>query len=385
MRRIVSAKIKFLSLVPKGANQLPVIYKADDNSVRLAALCKAAEDFDEKGEMLSVVYAPEMIDSQGDIASAEVIKDMMYEAAREGFDLDIRHDEKPLGKDAAFVAESFVIQKGDPRFADFTNYKGEKVDVTGGWATVIKIEDKALRKAYRDGEWNGVSMGGTAEFSHEKQDVDVKDFLTRLAESLRVNVSAYGDIQMDAKELTALLKENNEALATTLVEVIGKILKPEETKGETNKSEEITAPPADDGCPVKKPVLKNATDPKAVDQYRKDLANWKLAKEVDWDDPDEVAEYQKAISAKPEDAAAEDEEAGVEKEDSTEVADLKRRLAKAQRRSNASTSTNDRPQGNNSQQQMVATSGGISKEDLELMSEGAKIGQAHNKQRGFGE
>jgi hypothetical protein len=377
MRRIVRAKINFLSLVPRGANQLPVIYKSDD-SVELASLVKATDDFDEKGELLSVVYAPEMVDSQGDIASEETIKEMMYDAARDGFDIDIRHDGKALKKSDAFVAESFIIQKGDPRFDGFKNYSGETVDVTGGWATVLKIENRELRKAYRNGEWNGVSMAGTAEFAQEKHD-DPKSFLSKLARFLKTS-SDDGDIEMKTEELTAILKENNKALVESLAEALTKSGKPEgQPEGDKNKGEDLNK--GDDTCPVPKPVLKNATDPKAVAKYQKELKAWKLAKEVDWEDPDAVEAYNKSLTEN--EVTVTDQEAGIEKEDSEEVADLKRRLAKAQRQSNVSNgNSQDRPAGDVQKQDQVTVIG-ISKEDLELMQAGQKAGQAHNKNRGI--
>ena len=376
MRRIVSAKIKFLSLVPRGANQLPVIYKSDDaatdNSVSFSSLVKATNDFDEKGELLSVVYAPEMIDSQGDIASEETIKEMMYDAAKDGFDLDIRHDGKALSKDDAFVAESFVIQKGDPRFAEFKNYSDETVDVTGGWATVIKIQNEGLRKAYRDGKWNGVSMAGDGVFAAEKQDLN--GFAKKLAQLIKTNNTSDGDLDMDRKELETILKERDAELTTSIVEKVTAAMKPkEEDKTKPVAKEGDDPKPEDVECPVKKPVLKDATDPASVAKYQKQLASYKLAKEVDWDDPEQVANYHKAISEE----APTDTEAGVEKEDTDEVASLKRQLAKAQRSSNAGSGGGDSPQG-----EIQHSSGGLSKEDMTLMLAGQKAGEAHTKQMG---
>ena len=381
MRRIVSAKIKFLSLVPKGANQLPVIYKADD-AVELSSLVKAGEDFEERGELLSVVYAPELRDSQGDIASGNVIKQMMYDAAREGFDLDIRHDGKALSKNDAYVAESFVIQKGDQRFADMKNYKGEPVDVTGGWATVIKIEDEGLRKAYREGEWNGVSMAGTAEFTEDTNKED--QFLDRLASLLKTTDP--GDIDMKPEELTKLLAENNKAL----IEGIAKALNPESSEEEGVLKQYGSDCSRDDcpkkkgvakgdDCPVQKPVLKNAVDPKAVAEYQKELVAYNLAKDVDWEDADQVAEYHKAISETAEEEVS-DDDANIGKEDSDEVKSLKKQLAKAQRKSNAgNVAKQDAPAGD----AFTAVVGGFSKEEQELLSAGRKIGQEHNKLNGI--
>lgn len=375
MRRIVSAKIRFLSLVPRGANQFPTIYKSDsDDTVTISSLVKATDDFDEQGELLSVVYAPEVEDSQGDIASAEVIKEMMQGAAKDGFDLDIRHDGQALSKQDAFVAESFLIQKNDPRFADFKNYQGESVDVTGGWATVIKIENKDLRKAYREGEWDGVSMAGDGVFATEKQDVD--GFLEKLAALMKNNPSD-GDLDMDRKELESILKERDEKLTSSIVAEVTKALKPEPTKkeGEAEGEGEGESTVSKAECPVKKPVLKSATDPKALAAYQKELTAYSLAKDVDWEDPEAVAAYAKAVAESGEEIS--DEDANVEKEDSEEVADLKRKLAKAQRSSNVTEEGN----GPNKPSKTTSASG-ISKEDADLLEAGRKAGQEHSKARG---
>jgi len=368
MRRIVRAKIKFLSLVPKGANQLPVVYKSDDaegNNLRLTSLTKAQDDFDEKGELLSVVYAPEMRDSQGDIASADTIKQMMYDAAKEGLDLDIRHNEKPLSKDAAFVAESFIVQKGDPRFEDFKDYNGKDVDVAGGWATVIKIEDKELRKAYREGKWQGVSMAGQGEFVP-----DTDAFLKSLADALKHKQDT-GDLDMKPEELTALLAKNNEALASAIVDGVSKALKPkggiDPTKKEGDEANPLGEKPKFTGDYAK------AED---VASYQKTLAAWKAAQGVDWEDPESVAKYQTEL-AKSADAKDEmtDADAGIEKEDSDEVKTLKKQLAKAQRQSNAGEES-----GKNN---TAASYGGLTKEDVELFDAGRKAGQFDNKTKGY--
>ena len=367
MRRIVRAKIKFLSLVPKGANQLPVIYKADDpdgNNLHLTSLVKAEKDFDEKGELLSVVYAPEMRDSQGDIASAETIKSMMYDAAKEGFDLDIRHNEKALSKEQAFVAESFIVQKGDPRFADFKDYQGKDADVTGGWATVVKIEDKELRKAYRDGEWQGVSMAGNAEFVP-----DTDSFLKNLADAIKQQHSP-GDIDMKPEELTKALADNNAAL----LEGIAKALKPD-AKADTEAKKEDAPPTVTGEKPKFTGDFGKADD---VAKYQKQLASWKAAQEVDWDDAESVAKYHTELAKQAEDAKAADPtdaEANIEKEDTDQVKLLKKQLAKAQRQSNAGEEPVNK--------QAAASYGNLTKEDVELFQAGSKAGQQDNKNKGY--
>lgn len=373
MRRIVRAKVQFLSLVPRGANQLPVFYKSEDkdgSNFKMTSLTKASDDFEEKGELLSVVYAPELRDSQGDIASADTIKQMMYDAAKEGFDLDIRHNEKALSKDAAFVAESFIVQKGDPRFENFKDYSGNEVDVTGGWATVIKIEDKELRKSYKEGQWQGVSMAGQAEFVP-----DTDSFLKSLAEAIKKNNTDNGDIDMKSEELTALLARNNEAL----VESIAKALKPEAPAAPEGTKKEDTKK-SDNPFGEKPKFTGDYAKAEDVAKFQKSLAAWKAAQDVDWDDADSIAKYHAELAKTSASADAElnDEEAGIEKEDSDEVKTLKKQLAKAQRQSNAGEESTAQKKAST-----AASYGGLTKEDVDFLNAGRKAGQSDNKAKGY--
>jgi len=156
-RRIKRAKITHLSLCPKGVNQMPVLYKAD-GSFELECISK----MDDQGDLLALVYVPERPDAEGDVASAEVIKGFAHDFLRHGGHIDIVHDLKPVGVDRAHVAETFIVQKGDPRFTDWKDDAGKALDATGSWGTLIKIHDPELKRLYREGGWRGVSMYGQA-------------------------------------------------------------------------------------------------------------------------------------------------------------------------------------------------------------------------------
>jgi len=271
-RRIKKAKINKISLVPRGANQLPVLYKADEDRVQFEPVLKFHAD---KGELLAVVYAPESEDSQGDIASAEVIKDMMYDAAKDGLpNINIQHKGADVPRDQAYVAESFIVQKGDERFSEMKDYNGNPVDVTGGWATVIKIEDEGLRKAYRDGEWNGVSMEGSAVVEQQKED-SILSYLKKILPSFTPTPKE--DDQVNSKELTAALAENNKAL----IEGLTKALTPAESE---NKKE------------VKKEEIPFEGDPTNRKDVEAHLAKIQTAK-IDWSDAEAVAKYAETLKS----------------------------------------------------------------------------------------
>lgn len=364
MRRITKAKVRFLSLVPKGANQMPTMFKEDTGEVEFSLLVKGDEGF-EKGELTVVVYAPEIRDSQGDIADAQVIKDMMYDAAKEGLDIDIRHDNKPVPRDKAFIAESFIVQKGDSRFADYKDYSGKPVDVTGSWAAIIKIDDPELRAKYRNGDWNGVSMGGYMTVKQEKADTSA-GILKALASLLGIThksaTSTDGDIEMTEAQLTAALEASNTKLVTALKELLTpKEKTPEQIAAEKAAEDKTPKAPEFKGDPTKK---------EDVAKHVEALKQFNATKDLDWSDPVAVAKYQESLKDNGEDG---DAEAGIEKEDTDEVKTLKRQLAKAQK-------VSGQPNTDNKTQ---TSDCGLSKEQSDAAAIGRKMAQAVNKQRGF--
>lgn len=254
--KIKRASISFISLCPRGKNCMPVLYKSqmpDENEhlVKAQFLTKIGEDFAEQGELLAVVWAPDVPDTDGDFAEADVVKAMAHDYMRNGGQIDVRHDGAALAKERAFVAESFIVSKGDERFSDFTDYDGEPVDVTGSWAVVLKILDPELRKEYREGGWNGVSMFGTAEMEPiEKED----------------------PVSLTKEDVQEIVKE---ALATVV-----KAVAP------------APEPKTDDNAPQFKG---DAKDRKAVAKHLEALESYKLLKSVDWNDPESVAHYHQKL------------------------------------------------------------------------------------------
>ncbi len=285
MRRIRKAQIRFVSLVPKGANRLAPIYKAD-GSLELQSLVKAGTKFDEDGELLSVVYAPELRDSQGDIADAEVVKAMAYDFIANGAAVDVNHDGKPLPREKARVAETFIVQKSDVRFHGWKDDQNRDTDLTGSWATVIKIDDPDLRKKYRSGEWSGVSMGGTAVVEAEKS-------LT--------STPSDTDTMDEAKILKAIT-DGFTGLTTELTKALAP--KPPE-KPEAPKPPEK---PTDDT-----PVFKGKVDDeRALELHARDLQLHSLKKACNFNDPAAIRAYREEVTTLKAAWAEEDREAGVE-------------------------------------------------------------------------
>jgi hypothetical protein len=357
MKRIQKARVKFITLCPRGKNLMPVLYKAD-GTVAFDALTKASED---AGELTNIVYPAERADTDDHLASAEVIKDMAHAFQKEGGQIDIRHDGKPVSKDKAYVAESFIVQKGDPRFEDYTDYDGNSVDATGAWATVIKIEDPELRRLYREGEWNGVSMQGQGLLTVEKADEEkpphwFTKFLT--AVGLGSNSNNDEDVDMKKQELEEVFEKQFEKLA--------EILKPAPKADET---EEVKK--ADEKEEVKKEEVKlDLTDPKAVREHAEKLEKEEALKNLDLTDPKAVREHLAKLEKEEADAIEK-----AEADDSDEVKELKAKLRKAEIKAGT------KQAGDSNEKDEVID--GFSKEETSAIKTGSKMAAFNNKEHGF--
>lgn len=404
VRRILKAKITHISLVPRGANRLPVIYKSDDSTFDLDTLIKADM---EKGEVLACVYAPEHRDSQGDIADAETIRSMAHDAARRGLQLDVRHDLKTLTKDQAYPAESFIIQKNDPRFADMKDYNGKAVDVTGGWGVLLKVDDPELRKAYREGKWNGVSMFGSAEVEAETAG-SITKLLKGLSDLLGLSpkptLCKSGDLDMDKAELEKTLDANNKSLAEQIAKSVGDaVVKALSTRDDatlakaagvlsTDTPEEAAAritlhkagkgkaaPAAAAAETAKaKPVFKgDVTNEDDVAAFELEMKKWEITHDIDMSDPAAIRKAQVELAkldvSDPDDETEDGET--VSRHDSPEVRALKQRVAKLSKSSNVG--------GDGTTTKPAAKTGDISfngvklsKEDAESLAIGNRMGAA---------
>jgi len=291
-RRITKALIQFISLVPKGANTCPVLYKADDGkpdegTFTLDTIIKASDGFREDGELTAVVMAPEITDSQGDIASGAVIKDAMYSFSQRRGQIDIRHDGKAVDPSRAFVAESFIIQKEDPRFKDFKDYSGRPLDVTGAWATVIKIEDPELRKAYSSGEWNGVSVGGYGAAETLTKGEDADSLATKIIKAICNLLPFEKEHTMTPEQLATLTKSVTDGNAAT-IEALARLtaaLTPEKANAPVFV-EKADAPPG---------FVGDRFNPVDISRHVLKCSMHSLQKGVDWGDADSVASYHVAL------------------------------------------------------------------------------------------
>ena len=177
-KKLKKPRVQVVSLVREPRTGLGVVQKGESDEIEVGTLTQTSDD---GGTLTCVVYAPNRDDADGEFADAETVREMAYTHAREGLKLDVRHDGVILSKGEAFVAESFIIQKGDARFADWKDVDGNPVgDCSGGWAQIIRLESPAIREKFRKGELRGVSLLGTAEREAVKGDSALSEFLREI-------------------------------------------------------------------------------------------------------------------------------------------------------------------------------------------------------------
>lgn len=290
-RRIIKAEIEFVSLCPAGKNRLPVIYKAD-GTFELCGLVKA-DALAEQGTITALIYAPNHVDMDGDVADAEAIKGFCYAHARKGAKLDLRHDGRSLTTDEAFVAENFLVQKGDPRFADVVDDDGNKVDATGAWAQVIKIDSETLRADYRSGKWHGVSMFGRAQVEAIKAQSASDRLVDELAKRLLGTHNGGDDVEK--AEVEQIVKAGNDGLVKTIGDAMVAALAPI-VKALTPAPKDPASPEA--AKPLEAPVFKgDRTNLEDLRKHAQATEEFVLGKDVDFASPVAVSEYVEKLSA----------------------------------------------------------------------------------------
>lgn len=160
--KMTKTDVLFISIVPAGANKRQVIFKAaglaDEARVFDRAIDIRKAD-DERQVIYGIAYPvgdAKNTDTQGDFADAAEVAAMAYAFMAKGrtaWGVDRDHSYRAL--EAAHVAESWIVRKGDPIFG--------AAEDEGAWAVGIKIIDKALYDEFKKTGYHGLSIAGTCE------------------------------------------------------------------------------------------------------------------------------------------------------------------------------------------------------------------------------
>lgn len=249
-RRLSDIQISHISLVKAGANGRTFLFKSKDEEPKHEVIVQLVKQDTKKGIVYGIVYEPEKVDSQGDIANAEEIEKAAYSfmKARNTLNVDKQHDFNNVD---AYVAESWIIKANDPVFPD----------AVGAWAVAIKVEDPELKQAIEKGDIAALSMAGDAKteaLSEEDGNIlkSIKEGFDTFIKSFEKAASAKS-VTVSKEEINAILKSELEP-----------ILKEKETlKAELAKTKDdlATITKEKDAVVAELKKSKQTTDPEKID------------------------------------------------------------------------------------------------------------------------
>jgi hypothetical protein len=159
LAKLIDLSVSFLSLVKTPATGKGLTLKSAKSGERPQAFELVVKN-DDMMRAYGIVYAPDQEDAHGDTADADTIRRAAAEFMREGRlkNIDTEHS---FTAEMAFVAESWLVRKGDSLFPD---------EPEGAWAVGIQIGDPDLWKQLKSGDLTGISLAGIARQRPEPED-----------------------------------------------------------------------------------------------------------------------------------------------------------------------------------------------------------------------
>jgi hypothetical protein len=152
-RQLKNLRVEWISLVKRPATGKSWVLKG-------GKVFEIRKTDDELRRAYGIVYAPEQEDLQGDMTDAATIRkaaDDFLKSGRVG-KVDVSHSFAAV---EAFVAESWLVRKGDPLFP------GEP---EGAWAVGVQVESDRLWKEIKAGDYTGLSLAGVAQTEPRKEE-----------------------------------------------------------------------------------------------------------------------------------------------------------------------------------------------------------------------
>lgn len=152
LKKITKANITHVSFVPRGANgQDFLIVKEEGITPNLQVESPIIKADDDKHLVTGVVYAPGVVDTQGEFMEADAIEEAAHEFLAKHRNTDVRHNF--ITNKGVEIVESAVAK---------ADYELDGVPIKAGtWTITAKVGDDKLWQGIKKGEYNGFSMGGT--------------------------------------------------------------------------------------------------------------------------------------------------------------------------------------------------------------------------------
>ncbi|MDR1008022.1 MAG: XkdF-like putative serine protease domain-containing protein [Campylobacteraceae bacterium] len=221
-KKLKNIEITHISLVKAGANNRTFIYKSKAADPAYENIVQIAKQDVEKGIVYGIVYEPDTVDAQGDFATAEEIQKAAYGFMKALNNRNVDKNHAFKGVDA-YVAESWIVRKGDTLFPDAKE---------GTWAVAIQLESDAIKKSVKNGEFEGLSMAGTAIKEDVQKAADdkgvvetIKSIFTSIAKSFASEKNTAGELNKE--EIEKAIKEQLEPILKEKTELQTKLTKAE--------------------------------------------------------------------------------------------------------------------------------------------------------------
>lgn len=97
------------------------------------------------------VLIPDVPNVYGDLWSKKAVREAAYEFLRQGYGIDVDHDNVDVSG-PVHVVESFIVRPGDEDF------------IEGSWVVAMRVEDDVLWQKILDNEINGYSYEAMVSF-----------------------------------------------------------------------------------------------------------------------------------------------------------------------------------------------------------------------------
>lgn len=214
--------IRFISLVKAGANNRHIVWKSAEGDVPELVTVPIVKTVDEKRMVYGIVYAPDDIDTQGEYAVASEIEDSAHRFMR-GLHLHNVDKQHSYNPEEAYVAESWIVRKGDPIFPK---------EKEGSWAVGIKVEGEDLWGDVKKGEVKALSMAGTANKIRKDDERRDAGSFEKFMNFLAAHFGKGEEKDMDKEEVTQIVKQELKPLQESIEkakphsnEDLGKIIK----------------------------------------------------------------------------------------------------------------------------------------------------------------
>lgn len=221
---ITDAKIQFVSLVDKAANQRQfLLKKAADGKASFTSCGRILKKDAANHYVTGIVYEPLAEDSQGNFMTEAEITKAAYWFAKNGDKVDLQHSFEPLS--GAAVVENWVAK------ADFA-IDGQPVK-KGSWLMTVEVTDDEVWARIEENKITGFSMGGLGNYSEEDVVLEKQGLLQQLA-------AALGFADKPVAKAGKKLSDKNRETLNGIYESLGAFLKElEPINDETEKKEEI--------------------------------------------------------------------------------------------------------------------------------------------------